>query len=489
MYSRRPFLVRFCLTLLITGLMLVSLFVKPTVAASQNFTFNPLADSYVKAGSPATNYGTFTTLRVDNSPIANSYLRFSVSGLVGQAVSQARLLIHANSASPQGLIARSEQVETWGESTINYSNAPTLGSTLATSSAVTSGSWVTLDVTAYVTGEGIYSFGVSTPGSTAISLSSRESGADAPQLIVSTSGTATLTVLGTAIPPTPVGTLVQTQTPTQPATQANTPGTSTIKHVFVVMMENISYNEVWSNSTTPYLTSLGNAFARATNYTAISHPSLPNYLDIYGGSNYGITTDCSPSSSCHVNATNLADNLNANGLTWKGYMESMPSACGITTSGNYAPKHDPFVYFDDIRNNTARCDAGVVPYTALAADLKSAATTPNYAFITPNLCNDMHSCSISTGDTWLKNNLPAILNSPACTVDKCLLILTWDEDDSSQGNRVLTIFAGSGAMTGGVVSSVAYTHFSLLKTVETIFSLPTQTSQDAAASPMLDLLR
>jgi hypothetical protein len=70
-----------------------------------------------------------------------------------------------------------------------------------------------------------------------------------------------------------------------------------------------------------------------------------------------------------------------------------------------------------------------------------------------------------------------------------LLILTWDVDDSSQGNRVLTIFAGSGAMTGGVVSSVAYTHFSLLKTVETIFSLPTQTSQDAAASPMLDLLR
>jgi acid phosphatase len=101
----------------------------------------------------------------------------------------------------------------------------------------------------------------------------------------------------------------------------------------------------------------------------------------------------------------------------------------------------------------------------------------------------MHNCSISTGDTWLKNNLPAILNSPACTIDKCLLILTWDEDDSSQSNKVLTIFAGSGARTGGVVSPIAYTHFSLLKTVETIFALPTLTSLDAAASPMLDLLR
>jgi acid phosphatase len=254
-------------------------------------------------------------------------------------------------------------------------------------------------------------------------------------------------------------------------------------------MENHIYDDVWNKSTTPYITSLGNAYARTTNYSAITHPSLPNYLDIYGGSNYAITTDCSPSTSCHVNATNLADNLQAKGLTWKGYMESMPADCAITTSGKYAPKHDPFVYFDDIRNNSARCDAGVVPYTVLANDLKSAATTPNYAFITPNLCNDMHDCSISTGDTWLKNNLPAILDSPACTIDKCLLILTWDEDDSSQGNKVLTIFAGSGAKTGGVVSSTAYTHYSLLKTVETIFSLPTQTSKDAAASPMLDLLR
>jgi acid phosphatase len=101
----------------------------------------------------------------------------------------------------------------------------------------------------------------------------------------------------------------------------------------------------------------------------------------------------------------------------------------------------------------------------------------------------MHDCSVSTGDTWLKNHLPAILNSQACTVDKCLLILTWDEDDSSQSNQVLTIFAGSAAKTGGVTSGVSYTHFSLLRTVENIFGLPTQTSNDANASPMTDLLR
>lgn len=254
-------------------------------------------------------------------------------------------------------------------------------------------------------------------------------------------------------------------------------------------MENHSYNEVWNTSTTHYITSLGNNYARATNYYAITHPSLPNYLDLYGGSNYGITTDCSPSSSCHINAVNLADNLEAHGLTWRTYQESMPAPCYLTSSGTYAPKHNPFVYFDDIRDDAARCNTGVVPYTQLASDLSSTVTTPNFVFITPNLCDDMHDCPVRTGDTWLSNNLPSILNSPACTIETCLLILTWDEDDGSQGNQVLTIFAGSAAKTGGVTSSVPYTHFSLLRTIEDIFRLPTQTNNDAAASPMTDLLR
>ncbi len=221
-------------------------------------------------------------------------------------------------------------------------------------------------------------------------------------------------------------------------------------------MENHSYEQVWNNSSAPYITSLGKANAVATNYHASIHPSLPNYLQLYGGSNYNITTDCNPSSSCHVSATNLADNLEAKGLTWKGYMEAMPAPCTLKIAGNYAPKHDPFVYFDDIRNNTARCDSGVVPYTALATDLASAATTPNYAFISPDLCNDMHDCPIATGDTWLKNNMPPILSSPACTVDKCLLILTWDEDDNGPNNHVLTIFAGSAAKTGRDVGRVVH---------------------------------
>jgi phosphatidylinositol-3-phosphatase len=263
----------------------------------------------------------------------------------------------------------------------------------------------------------------------------------------------------------------------------------TDQHVFLVVMENQSYDQVWNTAASPYITSLGNAGARAVNYHASIHPSLPNYLDLYGGSNFGITTDCSPSDNCHVSAVNLADNLETKGLTWKAYIESMPSPCALTSSDNYAPKHNPFVYFDDIRNNPARCASHDVPFTALAADLASTTTTPNFAFIAPNLCNDMHNCPVSTGDAWLKNNLPGILSSPSCTVDTCLVIVTWDEAESGGANQVLTLFAGSDAKTGGVTSTVAYSHFSLLRTIENIFGLPTQTHNDASAVPMTDMLR
>lgn len=265
--------------------------------------------------------------------------------------------------------------------------------------------------------------------------------------------------------------------------------TGAIQHVFLIVMENHSYTQVWSTSSTPYITSLGKAYARATAYYAITHPSLPNYLDLYAGSNYGITTDCSPSSSCHVNAKNLADNLTAKGLTWKSYEESMPSPCYLTTSGNYTPRHNPMVSFDDIRTNSTCCKAHDVSFIALSTDLASASSTPNFSLITPNLCNDMHNCSISTGDSWLKSQVPTILKSAACASNHCLVIVTWDEDNGSSGNHVLTIFAGSGAKTGGITSSKSYNHYSLLRTVEYIFGLPTQTSNDGGASPMTDMLR
>ena len=145
-----------------------------------------MADSYVSADASTTNYGTSTTLRVDGSPIVRSYLRFTVQGLSG-TVSRATLRIFANSASSSGVVAQGVSNNTWTESTINYSNAPPVGSSLGSSASFEAGVWITIDITAYITENGTYNLALTTPGSTAVSLASRQSGANAPQLIIETS--------------------------------------------------------------------------------------------------------------------------------------------------------------------------------------------------------------------------------------------------------------------------------------------------------------
>ena len=146
--------------------------------------FTPDVDTYVNSGSPTTNYGASTVLRADASPDLHSYLRFTVQGLGGRAITRARLLIFANSSTASGISAMSVLDNSWGELTTNYNNAPALGPVIASSGAVTTGTWLTIDLTSYITAEGTYSIGLNTPGATAVSLASRETGANAPQLIL-----------------------------------------------------------------------------------------------------------------------------------------------------------------------------------------------------------------------------------------------------------------------------------------------------------------
>ena len=247
-------------------------------------------------------------------------------------------------------------------------------------------------------------------------------------------------------------------------------------------MENHGYGQIIGSSAAPYINSLASTGGLATSYYAVAHPSLPNYLSLTGGSTYGISSDCT---TCWINANNVADRVEAAGKSWKAYEESMPSACFVGDSYPYVQKHDPFIYFNDIRTNTARCQSHVVPYAQLTSDLTSTSTTPNYAFITPNSCNDMHDCSVGTGDAWLSQHVPQILFSPAFTTQKSLLALMWDEDDYSGTNQVPMILVGSG-VTSGFASSSSYNHYSLLRTTEDALGLSTLTSNDAGASSMSD---
>src|SRR5439155_1707300 len=259
-------------------------------------------------------------------------------------------------------------------------------------------------------------------------------------------------------------------------------GVPALSHVFVIVMENHAYGDIIGSSSAPYINSLAAKGGLATSYTATTHPSLPNYLALTGASTFGITSDCT---TCWVNATNVADKVESAGKSWKAYEESMPSACFLGDSGSYAQKHDPFIYYNDVRTNTSRCQSHVVPYPQLATDLASASTTPNYAFITPNMCNDMHDCAVSTGDSWLQQQVPTILNSAAFTTQPSLLAVIWDEDDSSAGNQVPAILVGSG-ITAGLRSSRGYNHYSLLATIEVGLGLGTLTTNDAGAATMTD---
>ena len=268
-----------------------------------------------------------------------------------------------------------------------------------------------------------------------------------------------------------------------PATPAAAAGTvPAFDHIFTIMMENHSYSEIIGSSSAPYINSLASQYGLATNYFAVAHPSLPNYLAATGGSTFGVTSDCI---TCYQNQPNIAvDRVEALGRTWKAYQESMPSPCFAGDASPYVQKHDPFMYYDDIRLNSTECNK-VVPYPQLANDLGSTATTPNYAWITPNLCNDMHDCSISTGDTWLQNNVPAILNSPAFTQQNSLLIINFDEDDSSQSNQVATLMINRN-ITPGFRSATRYDHYSYLKTIEAAWGLSSLTTNDGNAQPMSD---
>lgn len=258
-------------------------------------------------------------------------------------------------------------------------------------------------------------------------------------------------------------------------------------HVFVIVMENEGASAVLGNAAAPYLNGLANQYTQAQAYFAVTHPSLPNYLALASGSTYGYDgSDCSVEANlCHVpgSNTNIADEIEASGRTWVAYMESMPQPCGLDNADLYAVRHNPFVYFDDIRDGANnRCATHDLPYDAsrLQDELISGAV-PNFVWITPNLCNDGHDAcggdQVAASDAWLRQNVPPILSSAAFQQGGALFI-TWDEGPGSQtccglssgGGRVATLVV-SPLAKHGYQAPTAYTHYSLLRTIEDAWHL------------------
>jgi phosphatidylinositol-3-phosphatase len=274
-----------------------------------------------------------------------------------------------------------------------------------------------------------------------------------------------------------------------PSTAVGIPGTQAaplvpdFAHIIIIPFENFEFDQVIGNVQMPNYNLLASHYTLLTQYYAIRHPSLPNYIALIGGDTFGITKDCS---ECFVNAPSLPDQIETSGRTWKAYLEDMPSACFVGDEGKYVQKHNPFIYFDPIRLDVARCRRSVVPLTELSTDL-AGGTLPNFAYIMPNLCNSLHDasvinplCSLDTADDWLGIVFQKLQKGLDATGETYLIVVTWDEGTTaasccglskSAGGRVATLLISPQAKSG-FQDNTPYTHYSLLKTIETAWNLP-----------------
>lgn len=227
-------------------------------------------------------------------------------------------------------------------------------------------------------------------------------------------------------------------------------------HVVWIVLENVGYSVVGSPSA-PYFNSLASACGLATHDVAVSHPSLSNYVALTSGSTQGITDDAEP--GAHVlGSANVFSQL---GGRWRALVESMPSPCDKVTSGSYAARHNPAVYYRDLASTCATHDVAL----RFPLDLSA-----SFTFIAPNICDDMHSCPVATGDAWLRRAVGSILRSSAYKARSLVVFVTFDENDSSSSNQVPTLVLAP-TVPRGVRVAAAFNHYSLLRTTEDLLGL------------------
>lgn len=273
-----------------------------------------------------------------------------------------------------------------------------------------------------------------------------------------------VTAIGTSSPPvesTPSN--IASATPT--ASSASRCGTASAppaeyRHVVWIVMENESYGEIVGSPSAPYVNQLARDCGVASNFFAETHPSLPNYIAMTSGSPQGITDDDGPSSH-PLDVPSIFSQLGSGG--WRSLQESMPSNCYLSDSGSYAVRHNPAAYYTNIRSD---CSTDDVPLGA-TPDISA-----RFTFVTPNLCNDMHDCTVQTGDSWLSTFLPKLFASNEYKAGGTAIFITWDEDDSSASNQIATVVASPSTLPG-TVSSTRFTHYSLLRTTEEMLGLST----------------
>lgn len=224
--------------------------------------------------------------------------------------------------------------------------------------------------------------------------------------------------------------------------------------VVVIVMENKDYGDVVN---APYLSDFASRGTLFTNYHANTHPSLPNYMAMTSG-----VLSCNGSDSCATNSftqNNIFRQLGKARIGWRAYEESMPSNCARSSSGSYLVRHNPPPYYTDLAKTCPKRD---LPYpNPVPSPLKP------FTFVTPNACNDMHDCSVTTGDNWLAAHVPALLQN------NVTVVIVFDEGSTSDGGggHVYAAVVGPN-LSAGHTDSTSYSHYNLLAGLEDHFGVP-----------------
>ena len=233
-------------------------------------------------------------------------------------------------------------------------------------------------------------------------------------------------------------------------------------HVVLVVEENKSFKQIINNSAAPYINSLVTKAALFTQSFAITHPSQPNYLALFSGDTHGVIDDRCPIS---LTGPNLASALGRKGLSFATYSQSMPSI-GYTgcVFGNYYRKHNPAVNWQG-SNVSSNMN---LPFTTFHWNYS---VLPTVSIVVPDQANDMHDGeqqeAISRGDKWLQANIEPFLRW--AQRNNSLLILTWDEDDDTSNNQIVTMFIGPMVKPGAY--SIKINHYTVLRTLTDMFGL------------------
>ncbi|MEU8324703.1 alkaline phosphatase family protein [Nonomuraea sp. NPDC048881] len=243
-------------------------------------------------------------------------------------------------------------------------------------------------------------------------------------------------------------------------------------HVVIVLFENKNYSTIKGGSSAPYLNSLASQGTLFTNSFGVTHPSQPNYIALFSGSQQGVTNDDCPKA---LSGGNLGQQLLSAGRTFRAYSEGLPSA-GYTgcSSGKYRRKHAPWADFPTVSGSAYH-----VAYSAFPSDYSM---LPTVSFVIPDMCNDMHDCSVGTGDSWTKSRLDGYVQW--AKTHNSLLIATFDEDNFTSVNQIYTVFAGA-HVKAGYQSTTQINHYNVLRTIEDMYGLPAL-GNAAGKSPVTD---